>query len=262
MKISVIILTYNRPDALELVLKSLVNQKFFPDEVIIADDGSGKETTELVENYQAAAPFRLVHVWQEDLGYRIASIRNKATLKSTGDYLIFSDGDLLFHRDFINDFKKKIIRKTAMIGSRVFLSKETTMQLVSGKKSRLAWSVLSPGIAANRLNSLRIPCISHIFPPVKNSKKMRGGLLGVWKEDLVAVNGWNESFTGWGMEDTELVTRLFYFGVTIRKLKFAGITWHLWHPSSEKNFLDRNRELLEQTVVNRLTRCENGLMKD
>ena len=88
---------------------------------------------------------------------------------------------------------------------------------------------------------------------------MRGGLLGVWKEDLLAVNGWNEEFTGWGMEDTELVTRLFNSGVTIRKLKFAGITWHLWHPVSDRKFLEINRELLENTIRNRLKWCEIGL---
>jgi glycosyltransferase involved in cell wall biosynthesis len=259
MKISLIILTYNRPDTLELVLKSLNHQSVSPDEVIIADDGSGLETRELIRRWQA--PFRLVHVWHEDLGYRIAAIRNKATLESSGDYLIYSDGDLLLHPEFIHDFKKFSAPKTAWIGSRVFLSREATEQLFSEDRVPFSWSVFSPAIAANRLNRLRAPWISSFIPPFKNTMQMRGGLLGLWKEDLLAVNGWNEEFTGWGMEDTELVTRLFNSGVTIRKLKFAGITWHLWHPVSDRQFLDKNREILEHTLQNRLKFCKNGILK-
>jgi glycosyltransferase involved in cell wall biosynthesis len=259
MQISLIILTYNRPDTLELVLKSLNRQSVSPDEVIIADDGSGPETRELISRWQV--PFRLVHVWHEDQGYRIAAIRNKATLESAGDYLIFSDGDLLLHPDFIHDFKKFSAPKTAWIGSRVFLSGEATERLLTEDSVSSRWSIFSPAIVANRMNGLRAPSISCFFPPVNNTMKMRGGLLGVWKEDLLAVNGWNEEFTGWGMEDTELVTRLFYSGVTIRKLKFAGITWHLWHPVSDRKFLDKNRDLLENTNLNRLKWCENGILK-
>ena len=261
MKISLVILTYNRPDTLELVLKSLNRQSVSPDEVIIADDGSGPETRELISCWQSQSPLRLVHVWHEDLGYRIAAIRNKATLESAGDYLIYSDGDLLLHPDFIHDFKKCSSPKTAWIGSRVFLSREATQKLFSEVSVPFSWSVFSPAIAANRLNRLRAPWISSFIPPLKNTMQMRGGLLGVWKEDLLAVNGWNEEFTGWGMEDTELVTRLFNSGVTIRKLKFAGITWHLWHPVSDRKFLEINRELLDKTIRNRLNWCEFGLKK-
>jgi glycosyltransferase involved in cell wall biosynthesis len=261
MQISLIILTFNRPDALGLVLKSLMNQKVIPDEVIIADDGSGPETRELISRWQARSPFRLDHVWHEDQGYRIANIRNKATIECTGDYLIYSDGDLLLHPDFIHDFKKFSAPKTAWIGSRVFLSREATERLLSGDKAPFTWSLFSPAVTANRLNGLRAPSVSSFFPPVQNTMKMRGGLLGVWKEDLLAVNGWNEEFSGWGMEDTELVTRLFYSGVTIRKLKFAGITWHLWHPVSDRKFLDKNKEILENTMQNRLKTCVNGIFK-
>jgi glycosyltransferase involved in cell wall biosynthesis len=261
MQISLIILTYNRPDTLELVLKSLNRQSVSPDEVIIADDGSGLETRELISRWQAQSKFRLVHVWHEDLGYRIAAIRNKATLESAGDYLIYSDGDLLLHPDFIYDFKKCRAPKTAWIGSRVMISKDETQRLFSGETNRLIWPVFAKGISGNRLNGLRAPCICSFFPPVNNTRHMRGGLLGVWKKDLLAVNGWNEEFTGWGMEDTELVTRLFYSGVTIRKLKFAGITWHLWHPVSDRKSLDKNKELLEHTIRNRLNWCEIGLEK-
>jgi len=261
MNISLIILTYNRPDALEAVLNTILNQVVQPDEVIIADDGSGPETGKLIGRYKALCPFRLEHLWHEDQGYRIAAIRNKATLESAGDYLIFSDGDLLLHPCFIQDFKNHSKAKTAWIGSRVFLSPEATEQVISGTCALKSWSFFSREIAANRLNSVRMPFLSAWFPSVNKTGKMRGGLLGVWKEDLLAVNGWNEAFTGWGMEDSELVSRLYFSGVTIRKLKFAGITYHLWHPVSDRQFLEKNKEILEKTLRDRLKTCENGIFK-
>jgi hypothetical protein len=117
-------------------------------------------------------------------------------------------------------------------------------------------------VESNRINAIRIPWLWKWIPRVKNTGSMRGGLLGVWKTDLMAVNGWNESFTGWGFEDSELVARLWHSGVSIRKLKFAGITYHLWHPDNVRQHLEENLKLLGQTLRNRSTWCSNGLIKD
>jgi glycosyltransferase involved in cell wall biosynthesis len=261
MKITAIILTYNRPDALEIILKSIQNQCVLPDEVIIADDGSGQETRDLIGRYKKTVTFTLKHVWQENKGYRIASIRNKAIRESTGEYLIFSDGDLVFHPDFFHDFKQSAALKTAFIGSRVFLTSDASESLLKKKPDLVQLPFFSSEIESNRLNAIRIPHVGRMFHPLNSTGKMRGGLLGVWKSDMLAVNGWNESFTGWGLEDTELVTRLFNNSITIRKLKFAGITYHLWHSVSTRAQLVENRNLLSYTVNNHLTWCANGLIK-
>ncbi|MFW5755209.1 MAG: glycosyltransferase, partial [Tangfeifania sp.] len=76
MKISLIIVTYNRPKALEVILKSILIQTEIPHEVIIADDGSGPETAKLIAKYRNVFPCKLKHVWQEDNGFRAAKIRN------------------------------------------------------------------------------------------------------------------------------------------------------------------------------------------
>jgi glycosyltransferase involved in cell wall biosynthesis len=261
MKITAIILTYNRPDALELILKSIQNQCVLPDEVIIADDGSGKETRDVIDKYRQNSSFRLDHVWQEDQGFRIAAIRNKAILKSNGDYLVFSDGDLVFHPMFFKDYKQRIANKTALIGSRVFLTGDASRYLLKQGGSLIKVHFLSKWIEMNRMNAIRLTFLGRLFRSLRHPGKMRGGLLGVWKSDIVAVNGWDESFSGWGLEDTELVTRLFYMGVSIRKLKFGGITYHLWHQVSDRDQVNENRDILENTVINRLTWCSNGLIK-
>lgn len=186
MKISLIIVTYNRPEALEVILKSILIQTEIPHEVIIADDGSGHETAKLLNKYNGDFPCKLKHVWQEDKGFRAAKIRNKAINKSTGNWLFFSDGDLFFHSRFFQDLKRNIKPGIALIGSRVFLKKEATDEIL---KNRTPNNILffSPKTEKNRLNSMRVPFLSKFFPTVPFSEKLRGGLLCVQKNQLLLL---------------------------------------------------------------------------
>lgn len=259
LKISAIIVTYNWPEALEMILKSILQQKVLPGEVVIADDGSGPETALLLKRYQENFPVPMKHVWHEDSGFRGSAIRNRAIRASTGNYLVFSDGDLLFHPLFFHDFAQRAEKNQASVGSRVFLTPEASVRILEEKNVPGQVSFFSGKIDRNRLNALRVPILSRIMPPVTFTPRLRGGLLGVWKQDLESVNGWNESFNGWGLEDTELVARLYHAGITLRKLKSAGITWHLSHPESSRGLLEHNRRLLQETIRGELSWCENGL---
>ena len=102
---SLIISTYNRSDALELCVKSVLRQSLLPDEIIIADDGSKEETGELIHQLATTSVVPIIHVWHEDLGFRLATIRNKAIVKATKEYIIQIDGDIVLHKDFV---KKKL----------------------------------------------------------------------------------------------------------------------------------------------------------
>lgn len=260
MKISLIIVTYNRPQALSLILKSIKNQKVLPDEVVIADDGSGIKTRETIQIFQKTFPVPLLHVWHEDNGFRAAAIRNSAIKASSGDYLIFSDGDLFFHPGFISDFKRNLEQGEALIGSRVFLKQSATAKRISNQNCKPIFSpFISSEIETNRLNAVRFPLINKLIKSLNFSTKLRGGLLGVWRTDVSAVNGWNEEFSGWGLEDTELVARLFNNGTIFRKIKFQAITYHLWHEFQSREKVLRNQEILDKTVQEKLTWCNNGL---
>src|SRR6478736_5160416 len=103
MKTALLISTYNWPEALNLVLKSILNQTKFPDEILIADDGSDNKTKELIDNFSTANNIVLHHVWQEDKGFRKSKILNKAIAKTTADYIVQIDGDCVIHKDFISD---------------------------------------------------------------------------------------------------------------------------------------------------------------
>ena len=230
-----------------------------PDEVIIADDGSGKETQETIHKFQQNFPVPLLHVWHEDKGFRAAAIRNRAIKSCSGEYLIFSDGDLFFHPCFIRDFKRNARKGEALIGSRVFLTQAASIKRITNKNCNPIIPLVSKEIETNRLNAFRFPLINKFFKPLKYASKLRGGLLGVWRKDILAVNGWNEDFTGWGLEDTELVARLFNNGVIFSKIKFQAITHHLWHEIQSREKVSNNQKLLDKTVQEKLSWCKNGL---
>lgn len=259
MKISLIIATYNNPDALRLVLKSITKQVDLPDEVVIADDGSTIDTKLLINKLKNEFPVPLLHVWHEDKGFRAAAIRNLAIKTSSGEYLIFSDGDLFFHPRFIYDFKKNIKEGEALIGSRVFVNKSASEKRMRNQISKPVFPFFSSEIDVNRLNSIRITLISKFFKPLRYSSHLRGGLLGVYRKDIQKVNGWNEAFKGWGLEDTELVARLFHAGVVFRKIKFQAITYHLWHKIQSRESADRNLKILAETIKEKKTKCTEGI---
>ncbi|HKJ79955.1 MAG TPA: glycosyltransferase family 2 protein [Prolixibacteraceae bacterium] len=260
MRISVIIVTYNRSEALALILKSVSKQKSLPFEVIVADDGSGPETKVLVDNLQKSFPVPLKHVWHEDKGFRGAAIRNKAIKKSSGDCLLFSDGDLVFHPKFFYDFSRNMKPGKALIGSRVFIAQKASEDILL-KKTLPKVPFTSPIIEKNRLNAIRIPGISKLFPAKNFTITLRGGLLCAWKKDIIEINGWNEDFEGWGKEDTEIVARLSFKGIKLKKLKFAGITYHLWHKFLSRKKVPSNELLLTDCIIKHNKWCRNGLVK-
>lgn len=126
--VSAIVTTYNRPDALREVLHGLVRQTRLPNQVLIADDGSGPETRLLVENFAQQAPFSIQHVWQADEGFRAAAIRNRAIEQASGEYLVFLDGDCIPSLQFIADHLKVARPGCWVQGKRVLVSESATAQ--------------------------------------------------------------------------------------------------------------------------------------
>ncbi|MES2430399.1 MAG: glycosyltransferase family 2 protein [Bacteroidota bacterium] len=257
--ISLIISTYNRPDALELILLSVLKQTVLPHEVIIADDGSRQETQQLIEQYKASFPLPLVHVWHEDAGFRLSVIKNKAVAKATSDYVIFIDGDLVIHRNFIEDYSKNIKPNSILVASRVFLSEGYTKELLSDKNASVI--INNKTVEKNKIASYRIPWLHHLIKGSQTYKGARGGLMGVFKSDFVKVNGFDESFTGWGREDSDLYVRLLNTGVKRFNIKFAAITYHLWHKEISRDKLSLNDRLLEESIKQKRTWCPNGIDK-
>lgn len=103
LSVSLIVTTYNRPDALSAVLQSVLVQKTLPEQVIIADDGSNEQTRAVIEQYQQKFPIPLIHSWQPDTGFKLAESRNRALVQLTSAYIVVIDGDMVMHPEFIQD---------------------------------------------------------------------------------------------------------------------------------------------------------------
>lgn len=256
MKISLLMSTYERPDALAAVLDSARRQTRPADEVIVGDDGSGSETAEVVRRAaEAGLPVR--HLWQEKKGFRLARIRNLCFAASSGDYAIVVDGDVLLHPEFVADHARAAEKGFFVQGSRVLLDEAETNRAL---REPGYWPSFFAAGVGNRKNLLRIPLLARLLGgPAAGLRGIRTCNFAVWREDCLRVNGFNEDFVGWGREDSEFVTRLFKAGVRRRNLRFAGGVCHLHHPPQGNSGLAANDAILAAAGETEGFRCENGL---
>ncbi len=257
LKTSLLVCTYNWPAALELVLKSVLNQVQLPDEVLVVDDGSKEDTKLLVERYQEDFPIPLYHIWHPDDGFRKTVILNEAIAKANGDYLIQMDGDCVCHPFFVKDHIDFASKGSFGQGSRVFMNPIKSEKALQDFSFKIPF--FSKGIV-NRLNALHLPILRKIMDrPSTSLSGTRGCNVAFWKDDLVKVNGYNEDIQGWGREDTELAVRLMNSGVVKRKLKFGAIQYHIHHEDNSRGKLASNHMTLETAIAENWKRCPNGL---
>jgi len=257
MNVSIIITTYNRPEALKIVINSIDSQTYKPSEIIIADDGSGEETSKLIENLNKNSNLKIIHSWQEDKGFRAARSRNKAILRSSSDYIILIDGDMILDRFFIKDHLDNAKEGQFLQGSRVLLSEKLTNQII--KSSSYNLRPFSIGIN-NRKNALRSKILSDIFSyNSNNAHGIRSCNMSFFKSDCLKVNGFNNSMEGWGREDSEFAVRMLNSNISRRNIKFSALQFHLWHPNAHRSSLKANDKILNDAINLNLTYCENGI---
>ena len=257
MRSSVIVITYNAPRQLELVLAALARQRVLPDEVIVTDDGSGPETRGVIRAAAPDFPTRLVHLWQADDGARMSRARNRGIAAARGEYLIFLDGDMLAQRDCIADHLAFARPGCFVQGSRVLLGEQRTRQMLAG--GELDARFLDRGIERRR-HTLRIPVLARLYArPRVRAAGIKSCNWGFWRSDLLALNGFDEAMTGWGREDDELAARAFHLGLKRRDLRFSGLAAHLWHPTRKLLGDNPNDAILARTRAGNAIRCASGV---
>lgn len=259
--VSILITTYNWPEALTLSIQSVLDQSVLPTEIVICDDGSTTSTRLLIESLAKSSPVPIIHIWQEDQGFRVAQIRNKGIAAAKGDYIIQIDGDIILQRDFIRDHIRFAKLNHFVTGSRVLFSKKVTDQLLlSGL--HLNGSLLFK--SRNKLNEIRLPFLHELFAGIyKNRGKfqyyVKGCNMAFWRTDLLSVNGYDESFIGWGREDNDIAIRLINKGIKKRFLKFGAVCYHLHHPIFSRDLDAENIKKMTQAISQKLTFVEKGL---
>lgn len=257
MRITVAVITYNWPEALQLVLQALARQTELPYEVIVTDDGSQPATRELLLRLAQDYPSRLVHLWQPDDGARMSRARNRAIAAAQGDYVILLDGDMVVERHFIADHLAFARRGCFAQGSRV-LTDASSVKGMLGRGPSFP-EFFRRGIDRRR-HTLRLPLLARLFArPSKRQRGIKSCNMAFWRDDLLRLNGFNEAMTGWGREDTELAVRAFHAGLLRRDLRLGGLAVHLYHPTRKHLVDNPNDRILEETKRRGLTRCERGV---
>ncbi len=236
IRVSIIISTYNRPAALIAALTALGRQTRHDFEIVVGDDGSNEETAAAVERFRARAPVPVKYVWQPDEGFKLAAIRNRAIEHAVGDYLIVTDGDCLFLPDAVDQHLRLAEPGRFVSGKRCYLRQRPTDGILrdpwqAPPASRLYW------VAQWSLNRCTRP-FEFLTLGDREWRKNRADSwhqvqtcnLGVWRADARAIGGFDESYCGHGLEDSDFAIRLLRHGVRRKRGDRALPVLHLNHP--------------------------------
>ena len=262
MKISVIITTYNRPDALSLVLRALAAQSAGDFEVLVADDGSTPQTAAALDALRPNLPYALHHAWQVDEGFRAPMARNRAAAAARGAYLIFLDGDCLPLADFIAMHRRLAREGWFVSGNRVLLSQGFSERVAREQIPLWQWSA-GQWMAA-RLSG-KVNRLTPLLRLVDWSQPRNDWIgaktcnLAAWRSDFLAINGFDEDFIGWGYEDSDFVQRLLNAGRQRRTTRWAVPVLHLWHRAQDRSRERANYARLEQTIASGASRASRGV---
>lgn len=265
MRTAFVVLTYNRSNALLAVLRALAPQCTAHDVVVIADDGSSPVHVAALRAGLPRFQCAVRHVWHPDAGFRAAAMRNLGALHARADYIVFLDGDCIPCAGFAAMHARLAAPGCFVNGSRILLGERLTARVLAGEinLASLQWADWFRLQLAGDINKL-----THLVhwpgAPLRLARRFRWtGIrscnLGLWYGDLEAVNGFDQSFSGWGHEDADLVLRLHNHG-SLRKNGFFGTeVFHLAHPEHSRGQEAANRERVVQRMRSCVVRAEAGL---
>ena len=255
-KISILLATYNWHSALKFCLESLQTQTDKNFEVIIADDGSGPETKGVINAFSPQANFPIMHLWQEDLGFRKTLILNQAISKAQGEYLIFLDGDCLVQPDFVKRHRQLAQDGFLVTGSRVLLNQTLTQKILSWP--HWSFSAFQSNLITYRLNG-GINKIWPILIKLGNGswriykqfvwRRIKGCNMACWQKDAVAIRGFDETMTGWGHEDADFVFRLQQSGIKRKSGSWSTEVFHLFHRISDQSKAAENAKRVREKIL-------------
>lgn len=263
---SLIISVYKDTANLRAILYALRQQTRQDFEIIISEDGRSPEMAALVAVVSADFP-ELVHLTQDDEGFRKNIALNRAITRSRADYLIFIDGDCVPHHDFIRQHLAQVAPGTVCAGRRVELGPKFSRRLTENpaylKKLEQPWRylLLAPAIHADGVKNYEVGLPSQRLQRSYAHKPTRivGCNFSCHKQDMLAINGFNEDYRSPGIgEDTDIEWRLRAQGTHIRNIKFLAPVYHLYHPRRWQPSND-NEAILDASRAARRVFCEHGI---
>lgn len=267
MALSVIISTYNMPGWLQKVLTGYELQTFRDFELLIADDGSGEETKTLIADLQKKFSYPIRHIWHPDTGFEKCAILNKAIAATATDYLVFSDGDCIPRKDFLEVHDKRR-RKGHFLSGGYFKLPMSISEAITEREIReqdcfdIKWlhqRGLKPTFKDNKLKAhgLKQQILNRFTP---THATWNGHNASGWKSDIEAVNGFDERMK-YGGEDREMGERMMNMGIKGIQVRYSAICIHLDHSRGYVNQtdLDRNAAIRRVTKKTGRTYTEFGI---
>ena len=270
MQISLIISTYNATEWLEKVLWGYNNQIFKNFEMVIADDGSGPETKDLIDRMAKEVFYPIIHVWQEDDGFQKSRILNKALLACNADYIVMSDGDCIPRNDFlqVHDNNKELgyfisggYFKLPMDISHM-ITKEDILTGICFDKTWLKDRGLKKSFKNNKLTTTKAKA-TFLNKITTTNSTWNGHNSSGWKKDILQANGFDERMQ-YGGQDRELGERLMNLGLKGKQFRYSAICLHLDHKRGYKNqeSIDKNLAIRDGVKKNNITFTPFGIVKN
>lgn len=262
--VSVVITTFNRSAALLAVLGALSRQTDKNFDVIVADDGSQPQHRLRILEAAVSQSLGVTHVWHPDVGFTASKVRNRGVSLANSNYLLLLDGDCVPEQDFIARQKSLAEPGFFMNGSRVLLSPALTQKVenedeqVDGRSASYWLAQRMRGHASKLSGLVRLPDWRGRINRDFIWKGIRSCNMGVWKCDFEQIDGFDESFVGWGHEDADFVLRLHHAGVARKNGFCATEVYHLWHKESSRAGESNNANVVSQRVTTAIIRATLG----
>jgi len=264
--IAIIISTYERPQHLARCLESIAAQQGVDDrfEVVVTDDGSRDETLSFITATARRAAFPLTFTTHDHSGFQLARCRNEGTAASTAPYLLFIDGDCLLPRDHVRIHLEERRPGWVSGGDCLRLDEDTSQGVDLTAVSTGSYMDRIPADERRRIRWKARRARAYEWLRVTMRPRLSGNNIGVWRSDLERINGFDEEFVGWGLEDRDLQERLERIGVRVHSVLHRTAPIHLWHPPAPS--FARNGESTANLDYflhgDRPTFCRNGLVKE
>lgn len=261
--IEVIMAAYNQLLNTKLVLDGYLRQTDRNFSICIADDGSDVGIKNLVMLYQELG-LNIRHVWHEDMGYRRARILNKAIAGSSSDFIILTDNDCIPSKHFIADYRQALTDGLLLAGRRVDLKASITDELLENKLEAARLDSVKYLIYQGVLGGIKRAEVG-IRPPGfvyrqvnQKARKVIGANMAMSRSALLAVNGFDMDFEGYGFEECDLERRLLQYGLKSQSVVGRCILYHLYHVE-KKERAEASALYQRKCSENRMI-CSNGIV--
>lgn len=272
--VTVVVATYEWPEALDVVLRALAEQDDHAFDVVVADDGSGPDTAAVVENWREGGPLRVTHVWQPDDGWRKSRILNLGALAATGRYIVFLDGDSIPRTSFVAAVRRAMLPGEFVASKRLLLSQELSRRVLEDERPVWRWSAARWVFCAPRelFRGDREQGRPGVLVPIRDRRRpwradqaeftapyeAYGFCLGMWRTDFERVNGFDLRFENWGGEDEDIAARLRRAELRCGWPGPRATMLHLWH-EPKPGTMPSNKELVKESLASEHIEAVRGL---